>query len=61
MQHFTENPYFSDSVLEKKYSLPEGVEAAPADGSITQNMKDFDADSDRSLTSNVCFFPVLGY
>lgn len=42
-------------MLEKKYSLPEGVEAAPADGSITQNMRDFDSDADRSLASNVCF------
>jgi hypothetical protein len=39
--------------LEKDYKLPEGVDAAPADGSITQNMRDFDSDPDRTLTSAV--------
>ncbi|KAK4688068.1 hypothetical protein P7C73_g2036, partial [Tremellales sp. Uapishka_1] len=40
--HFKENPYFSNSTLSKKFSLREGVQPAPEDGSITQEMRDFD-------------------
>lgn len=44
MQHFAENPYFTNKTLSKKYSLPDGVEAAPADGTITESMREFDDD-----------------
>ncbi|RSH84643.1 uncharacterized protein EHS24_006167 [Apiotrichum porosum] len=40
--HFSENPYFTNTTLSKKYSLPEGVSAAPADGSITEEMRLFE-------------------
>ncbi|ORX33675.1 hypothetical protein BD324DRAFT_639133 [Kockovaella imperatae] len=42
--HFDENPFFSNSTLSKKYSLPKGVEPAPADGSVTEQMASFSAD-----------------
>jgi template-activating factor I len=42
LKHFRENPYFSNSVLEKKYELPKDAQKAPADGSITAEMRDFD-------------------
>ena len=41
MQHFKENPYFSNTTLTKKYSLPKEVDAAPADGSVTEAMRMF--------------------
>jgi hypothetical protein len=35
------------------YELPEGVEPAPEDGSVTKNMRDFDDDPERTLESKV--------
>lgn len=37
-------------MLEKKYELPKGTEAAPADGSVTAAMRDFD---DQELVTKV--------
>ncbi|WVQ64839.1 uncharacterized protein L199_003008 [Kwoniella botswanensis] len=39
--HFKENPYFTNTVLAKKYSLPNGVEPAPKDGTITEELRNF--------------------
>ncbi|RSH94609.1 hypothetical protein EHS25_004413 [Saitozyma podzolica] len=44
--HFRENPFFSNKTLSKKYTLPEGVASAPTDGSVTQEMRDFDPEDD---------------
>ncbi|WVR03879.1 hypothetical protein IAU60_000878 [Kwoniella sp. DSM 27419] len=50
--HFKENPYFSNSVLSKKFSLQDGEEPAPADGSITESMRKFEGTED--LTPSSC-------
>jgi template-activating factor I len=50
VQHFSENPYFSDSVLEKKFELKKGLAAAPADGSVTKEMREY---VDEELVSSV--------
>ncbi|WWC97031.1 hypothetical protein V866_003908 [Kwoniella sp. B9012] len=39
--YFKENPYFTNTVLTKKYSLPNGVEPAPKDGTITEELRKF--------------------
>ncbi|WWC87810.1 uncharacterized protein L201_002702 [Kwoniella dendrophila CBS 6074] len=44
--HFKENPYFTNTVLSKKYSLPKGVEPAPKDGSITDELRKFEGNED---------------
>ncbi|WVF66977.1 hypothetical protein IAT40_001720 [Kwoniella sp. CBS 6097] len=44
--HFKENPYFSNSVLSKKYTLPKGTESAPADGTITDELRQFEGVED---------------
>nr|XP_019012144.1 uncharacterized protein I206_02987 [Kwoniella pini CBS 10737]OCF50925.1 hypothetical protein I206_02987 [Kwoniella pini CBS 10737] len=44
--HFKENPYFSNTVLSKKYSLPKGVEPAPKDGSVTDELRKFEGTDD---------------
>ncbi|CAK9785736.1 hypothetical protein CC85DRAFT_288788 [Cutaneotrichosporon oleaginosum] len=41
--HFKENPFFTNTELRKKYSLPAGTKPAPADGSITDEMRAFEA------------------
>ncbi|CAD6570856.1 MAG: hypothetical protein TREMPRED_006059 [Tremellales sp. Tagirdzhanova-0007] len=43
--HFKKNPYFTNLSLSKKYGLPSLQPPAPADGSITQQMIDFDPDT----------------
>lgn len=43
-QHFKENPYFANKELRKKWALPEGAAKAPADGSITDDLRAFEAD-----------------
>ncbi|KAL7419752.1 Nucleosome assembly protein 1-like 1 [Cryptotrichosporon argae] len=40
--HFKENPYFSNAKLSKKYALPKDSEAAPKDGSISDDLREFD-------------------
>lgn len=44
LQHFRENPYFTNSTLSKTYSLPKGVKPAPEDGSVTAEMAAYDSD-----------------
>ncbi|WWC60231.1 uncharacterized protein I303_102797 [Kwoniella dejecticola CBS 10117] len=44
--HFKENPYFSNTVLSKKYSLRKGVEPAPKDGSVTDELRKFEGIDD---------------
>lgn len=41
-QHFKENPFFSDATLTRKYPLKKGVAPAPEDGTITEQMREFD-------------------
>ncbi|BEJ12780.1 hypothetical protein CspHIS471_0212400 [Cutaneotrichosporon sp. HIS471] len=41
--HFKENPYFTNTELRKKYALPNGTKPAPADGTITDEMRAFEA------------------
>lgn len=44
VQHFDENPYFTNKSLSKKYSLPSGVESGPVDGTISEAQLEFDDD-----------------
>ncbi|WVW80071.1 hypothetical protein I302_102044 [Kwoniella bestiolae CBS 10118] len=39
--HFKENPYFTNTVLSKTYSLPKGIVPAPKDGGITDELRKF--------------------
>ncbi|WRT65632.1 uncharacterized protein IL334_002577 [Kwoniella shivajii] len=49
--HFKENPYFTNTVLSKKYALKEGTEPAPKDGSITDELRKFEGTDDLSAES----------
>lgn len=42
LQHFADNDFFTNKTLSKKYTLPEGSAAAPADGSITDEIREFE-------------------
>ncbi|KAL1410378.1 hypothetical protein Q8F55_004386 [Vanrija albida] len=49
---FAENPYFTNKTLSKKYTLREGLSAAPADGTITEELRDFDAELDLVVSAD---------
>ncbi|GMK59076.1 hypothetical protein CspeluHIS016_0700910 [Cutaneotrichosporon spelunceum] len=50
--HFKENPFFTNAELRKKFALPTGTALAPADGTITDEMRAFEA-TDLEPTSMV--------
>lgn len=54
-QHFKENPYFTNKTLSKKYTLKKGLKPAPADGSVTDELRKFNEEQD--LQVNVYQFP----
>lgn len=51
-QHFKENPYFTNKTLSKRYTLKKGLKPAPADGSVTDELRKFNEEQD--LQVNVC-------
>lgn len=46
LQHFKENPYFTNKTLSKKYTLKKGLKPAPADGSVTDELRKFNEEQD---------------
>jgi template-activating factor I len=55
--HFKENPYFTNTELRKKFSLPAGTKPAPTDDTITDEMRAFEPDDlepSVSATAVVC-------
>ncbi|OWT36294.1 template-activating factor I [Cryptococcus neoformans C23] len=44
--HFKENPYFTNKTLSKKYTLKKGIKPAPADGSVTDELRKFNEEHD---------------